>query len=243
MLQTNIEGLGLGEDLSELIGDSCRFASAWPVWGQVIIHQGSSIVSKNDHEWACKPGSVTRMSRADGHLSVHGDCSPPPLRPTRVSSEADRLARAAGAARSTLFGLAPDGVYQADRVTSIAGALLPHRFTLATHRLPICRSRGKAGPFGGLLSVALSLASRPVDVIDHPVLRSPDFPPVTTGITSDRPTHSQSSVQNDRFGSAAQGSVSCRKFLPQDCSKQRCFVLAALQSYEAFPRGEPNTAR
>ena len=32
-------------------------------------------------------------------------------------------------------------------------------------------------PFGGLLSVALSLASRPVDVIDHPVLWSPDFPP------------------------------------------------------------------
>jgi len=31
---------------------------------------------------------------------------------------------------------------------------------------------------GGLLSVALSLVSRPVDVIDHLVLRSPDFPPV-----------------------------------------------------------------
>ena len=34
----------------------------------------------------------------------------------------------------TLFGLAPDGVYQADRVTSDAGVLLPHRFTLTTHR-------------------------------------------------------------------------------------------------------------
>ena len=32
--------------------------------------------------------------------------------------------------------------------------------------------------FGGLFSVALSLASRPVDVIDHPTLRSPDFPPI-----------------------------------------------------------------
>ena len=29
---------------------------------------------------------------------------------------------------------------------------------------------------GGLLSVALSLTLRPVDVIDHPALRSPDFP-------------------------------------------------------------------
>jgi len=42
-------------------------------------------------------------------------------------SEADRFC--------ALFGLAPDGVYQADRVTPIAGALLPHRFTLATHRI------------------------------------------------------------------------------------------------------------
>ncbi len=70
----------------------------------------------------------------------------------------------------TLFGLAPDGVYRADTVTCIAGALLPHRFTLTTHP-----SRDE--PFGGLLSVALSLTSRPVDVIDHPALRSPDFPP------------------------------------------------------------------
>ena len=31
-----------------------------------------------------------------------------------------------------LFDLAPDGVYQANRVTPIAGALLPHRFSLAT---------------------------------------------------------------------------------------------------------------
>jgi len=35
----------------------------------------------------------------------------------------------------TLFGLASDGVYQADRVTPAAGALLPHRFTLTTHRI------------------------------------------------------------------------------------------------------------
>ncbi|GEM_PF-2474848 len=31
--------------------------------------------------------------------------------------------------------------------------------------------------FGGLLSVALALVSQPVGVTDHPVLRSPDFPP------------------------------------------------------------------
>jgi len=70
----------------------------------------------------------------------------------------------------SLFGLAPGGVYLARRVAPPAGELLPHRFTL-TARQPKLYC-------GGLLSAALSLALRPVDVIDHPVLRSPDFPPV-----------------------------------------------------------------
>ena len=61
---------------------------------------------------------------------------------------------------SFLFGLAPGGVYQANRVTSAAGALLPHRFTLT-------RSASRTG---GLLSAALSLTLRPVGVTDHPVL-------------------------------------------------------------------------
>ena len=69
-----------------------------------------------------------------------------------------------------LFGLAPDGVYQANRVAPVAGELLPHRFTLTTR---------SEEPFGGILSVALSLIFRPVGVTDHPVLRSPDFPLVT----------------------------------------------------------------
>ena len=47
------------------------------------------------------------------------------------------------------------------------GGLLPHHFTL-TETL---RS-------GGILSVALSLALRPVDVIDHLARWSPDFPPL-----------------------------------------------------------------
>ena len=37
-------------------------------------------------------------------------------------------------AASILFDLAPGGVYQAGRVTPTAGALLPHRFSLTTHR-------------------------------------------------------------------------------------------------------------
>src|SRR5512146_177102 len=47
------------------------------------------------------------------------------------------------------------------------GALLPHRFTLTTH---------PEGPFGGLLSVALSVGSRRPGVTWHSALWSPDFP-------------------------------------------------------------------
>jgi len=36
---------------------------------------------------------------------------------------------------TSLFGLAPDGVYQAFPVTWKTGALLPHRFTLTSHFL------------------------------------------------------------------------------------------------------------
>ena len=44
--------------------------------------------------------------------------------PLRASDESDAC---------ILFGLAPDGVYQAAEVTLSAGVLLPHRFTLTTH--------------------------------------------------------------------------------------------------------------
>jgi len=46
---------------------------------------------------------------------------------------------------------------------------------------------------GGVFSVALSLASRPVGVTDHPVLRSPDFPPAAGRLAAasagGRPVH------------------------------------------------------
>ncbi len=76
-----------------------------------------------------------------------------------------------------LFGLAPDGVYQASDVTIGTGALLPHRFTL-TGNLRRAARRSPRNP-GGLFSVALSLGSPPLDVIQHPALWSPDFPPFT----------------------------------------------------------------
>lgn len=78
-----------------------------------------------------------------------------------------------------LFGLAPGGVCQARRVTPPAGALLPHRFTLTGGAVNFQHNLVTVGgSSGGLLSVALSLTLRSVDVIHHPVLRCPDFPPI-----------------------------------------------------------------
>jgi hypothetical protein len=75
---------------------------------------------------------------------------------------------------ASLFGLAPGGVYRAPDVTTGTGALLPHRFTLTRIR-GVAARRSTPAP-GGLFSVALSLGSPPLDVIQHPALRSPDFP-------------------------------------------------------------------
>ena len=50
------------------------------------------------------------------------------MQPTRRFGATDRYAASFPAFR--LFGLAPDGVYRAERVTSLAGELLPRRFTL-----------------------------------------------------------------------------------------------------------------
>jgi hypothetical protein len=74
-----------------------------------------------------------------------------------------------------LFDLAPGGVYRADQVTLIAGALLPHRFTLT------CALPGGIA-IGGLFSVALSCRSPRLAVSQHPALWSPDLPrPVPDG--------------------------------------------------------------
>ena len=98
----------------------------------------------------------------------------------------------------SLLGFAPGGVYRASQVTLAAGALLPHRFTLA------CAGTSELeAAIGGLLSAALSLASRPVGVTDHPVLRGPDFPlGATETAPSDRPIHSLAEDKN-RVTSAA----------------------------------------
>jgi len=78
-----------------------------------------------------------------------------------------------------LFGLAPGGVYLAADCCQPRGALLPHHFTLT-------------GPeSGGMLSVALSVGSRPPGVTWRPALWSPDFPPsAPSGTDSDCPADS-----------------------------------------------------
>ena len=75
--------------------------------------------------------------------------------------------------------------FTAPVVTNGRRELLPHAFTL-TH-VNMC----------GLLSVALSLGLPPLDVIQHPALRSSDFPPVTN-VTSDHLFHSASSARGFR---------------------------------------------
>ena len=115
----------------------------------------------------CKPGFVLATRRrpaSDDHLS-RSTIARRLEQPTRESNGPSRAARRRSG-DSPLFDLAPGGVYLASRVTPTAGALLPHHFTLTA---PSKRR-------GGMLSVALSLASRPVGVTDHLVLWSPDFP-------------------------------------------------------------------
>src|SRR5436190_12067527 len=82
----------------------------------------------------------------------------------------------AGHTPPPLCGLAPGGVYRAGAVTGAAGALLPHRFTLA--RCVPC-----GAPAGGLLSVALSVGSRLLGVTQHLALWSSDFPQAPASAT------------------------------------------------------------
>ena len=129
---------------------------------------------KRSSERTCKPGLVPPRCGSDGHLSRRPIARP--LQQSTRESIADRTSprgrqpnEVGRRGRCSLFDLAPGGVCLAKPVTRPAGELLPHRFTLTA----------RAGcPRGGLLSVALSLASRPVGVTHHRVLRSPDFPPV-----------------------------------------------------------------
>ena len=83
-------------------------------------------------EPADKPGSVPRQGRGGGHPSGT-TVARRLVQPTRRSTGASSpdLPTADRRQDSLLLGLAPGGGCPADRVTTAAGALLPHRFTLA----------------------------------------------------------------------------------------------------------------
>jgi hypothetical protein len=116
-----------------------------------------------------------------GHTLPHA--SSDRTRRHRASNPYPTLPPVGESGRASLFGLAPGGVYRAPDVTTGTGVLLPHRFTLTRIRRTAAHRSVRAP--GGLFSVALSLGSPPLDVIQHPALRSPDFPPPALKASSD----------------------------------------------------------
>ena len=111
---------------------------------------------------ACKPGSVE--SNHSSRTPVTRGLKRPTRKRARIDAAFTHLAAHKAA---SLFGLAPRGVYLAVECCHRRGALLPHRFTLT----------GPVKDLGGLLSVALSVGSRPPGVTWHVIRGSPDFPP------------------------------------------------------------------
>jgi hypothetical protein len=111
-------------------------------------------------ERICKPNSVSLAG--EDHSSV-----------TRVAAVIEqptrKLVAETGGSIASLFGLAPQGVCRAVTALAGRGALLPHRFTLASAAL--------RQQFGGLFSVALSVAFPRLDVIQPAARWSSDFPP------------------------------------------------------------------
>jgi len=120
------------------------------------------------------PASANLRPQGDDHLSSPGVAAGV-KRPTRRSSETGHLSR--------LFGLAPGGVCLATAVTSSAGVLLPHRFTLA--------HADRRGQSASLLHFAVR--SPCLAVSQHRALWSADFPRYGRAIprSSDRLSHRQ----------------------------------------------------
>src|SRR5438105_10768482 len=100
---------------------------------------------------------------------VLSDCSVATISLGRPLPDASSNLPGSQARRATsppLFGLSPSGVYRAEGVTASAGALLPHRFTLAAcfrpRRFVFCGTFPGIAPAGGypaLCPVELGLSS------------------------------------------------------------------------------------
>jgi len=133
----------------------------------------------NDGEVACKRDSVGRYRSGDP-MAIHL-CGLPEGCPWPDGHE--RTGRSL-----PLLGLAPDGVYRADAVTDIAGALLPHRFTLTCDRVALRRP----GPSAVCSLLHLSVRSPRPGSRQHPALWSPDFPRRCSTQRRDHPATSPS---------------------------------------------------
>jgi hypothetical protein len=117
-------------------------------------------------ESAYKPGSVESNHSSGIHVAVN--LKRPTRKRARIDAAAGGLLRPCGC-----FPIWPCSWWglPCRLCCQSRGALLPHRFTLAVLR-SVCRE-----VLGGLLSVALSVGSRPPGVTWHLIRRSPDFPP------------------------------------------------------------------
>src|SRR5207248_9501343 len=92
-----------------------------------------------------------------------------------VKQPTRKLIAETGGSMTSLFGLAPQGVCRAAHAHAGRGALLPHRFTLASLSVPLACARD-AGTIGGLFSVALSVVSPRLAVSQPAARESSDSP-------------------------------------------------------------------
>ena len=182
---------------------------------------------KSVSERACKPGSVRAPSVRLAHATAISlgrrlpDASSDlperrfgpgrPVRRQRVPRP-ERACHTRLASACALLGLAPGGVCRASRVASAAGALLPHRFTLAATVLrgqargllanldggsgptaAVCFLLHFPGPCGrSMLSTTLPYGARTFlsqRCRERPLWRSVEDDPYSTG--SGRPAHSE----------------------------------------------------
>ena len=127
---------------------------------------GQDRVVKSGRKSGRKSGSRP-ISRVLSWATIHLGCASPLISSDLPGSSRGPQVQTRGS-RTSLFGLAPGGVYLAVACCHRRGALLPHPFTLTCRRI---------ADIGGLLSVALSVGSRPPGVTWHLTLWSPDFPP------------------------------------------------------------------
>src|SRR5918992_5614998 len=98
-----------------------------------------------------------------------------------------RLAAAAGPA-VPLFDLAPGGVYRAARVTPGAGALLPHRFTLACGR-PVAGTAHRRSVLCGTFLRVTPTGISPAPCPAEPRPSSTPSPVARVDAAATRPAH------------------------------------------------------